>query len=168
MCFCVATAKLKATAQLYSFFNKLSRAPVQHREPWQHAKDWKDCIRTVPPIDAYHKIRRTFQPLTSSLAPLTPLYPPAADGQKDAAISFKSAVGSRPMGARIDTANGKFTEGHSDRNDEGVREASILTHLERNRRGLSGGKASIWKSDSPIRSALITYEHLVNQKKCQD
>ncbi len=106
--------------------------------------------------------------MTSSLAPLTLLYPLAADGQKDMVISFKSAVGSHPMGARIDTDSRKFTEGYSDRNDEEVLEASILTHLERNSRGLSGGKASIWKTDSPIKSALITYEHLVNQKKCQD
>lgn len=106
--------------------------------------------------------------MTSSLAPLTPLYPLAADGQKDAVISFKSAAGSRPIGAHIDTDSGKFTEGYSDRNDEEVREASILTHLERNSRGLSGGKVSIWKIDNLIRSALITYEHLVNQKMCQD
>lgn len=106
--------------------------------------------------------------MTSSLAPLTPLYPLAADEQKDAAISFKSTVGSHPMGARIDTNSGKFTEGYSDRYDEEVQEVTILTHLERNSRGLSGGKAPIWKTDSPIRSALIMYEHLVNQKKCQD
>ncbi len=72
------------------------------------------------------------------------------------------------MCARIDMDSGKFTEGYSDHNDEEVLEASILTHLERTSRGFSGGKASIWKTDSPIKSAFIMYEHLVNQKKCQD
>lgn len=106
--------------------------------------------------------------MTSSLAPLTPLYPLAADGQKDAVISFKSAVGSHPTGARIDTDSGKFTEGYWDRKDEEVARGVHTDPFGEEQLGLSGSKASIWKIDSPIRSPLITYEHLVNQKKCQD